>query len=93
MRVSGESLARTREDATHRFFSYVVNAVRTAVVVTGEKKCRKREVEIGLRFGNEVCVSHNDGVGFIVGEAFGMPRLDKVEANGHCSKDRTDVHV
>ena len=57
----GEGVSRT-----HRFFSPVVNAVGTAVVVTGEKLDRQCEVETGLRFGNEVGVAGNDRAGFFI---------------------------
>ena len=77
------------EIVTHRLFPHVVNTVRTAVVVTCEKLGRKCEIEIGLCFGNEVCISLNDRGGFILREALVRVSLDEDGGNNHGKENRT----
>ena len=78
--------------STHRLFSHIVNTVRTAMVVTCEKLVCKGKVEIGLGFGDEICVSRDDRAGLIPRQTVLIGCLDEVGSNEDGNETRTEIH-
>ena len=77
---------------TYRFFSHIVNAVGTAVVVTCQKLRGECVIEIGLCVGDERCISLDDRPGFVLRKARVIVSLDEGDGDCHSKKYRAPMH-